>query len=333
VADAVTVDTWTGRGVRLSEVVQALADLRHRQAHPTAARTAVMTLVAVVPDDDSIEPATSALRSLAGHHPARLLLLRPDPDRVASLDAGATLHSVNGDGIEVNVEEVRLDIGGQAAHHLDSLVEPFTLADLPVAVWYVSAVPDPTDPLLGVASSVLLDSRDAADTGRMRSLLELARRRTVVDLSWIRLGPWRQLLAGLFDPPTARPWARAVERVEVRGKIGPRQLLGGWLASQLGLLPRQVELLDSRHVEITIAARQGDATAVFAVRRADAHRTVSAQAVIDGTPGPEHWYPLADDPLTTALANALTHLEPDVVWENTLSAAMTLSPADSRRIG
>jgi glucose-6-phosphate dehydrogenase assembly protein OpcA len=280
-----------------------------------------------MPSDEQAYAATRALRALGRHHPARIVLLRPDPDQVATLDGRAALFAVEADGHQVHFEEVTLVVGGQAANHLDSLAEAFTLSDLPVPVWYVGDIPDPTDQLLSVATSVIVDSRDAAGTGRLRALLELARRRTVVDLSWIRLQPWRELLAGLFDPPERRPCLDAVEEVEVTGKIGPRQLLGGWLMSQLRLAPGQVQLVDAQHVEVRVVCRRGPDVATFEVGRGAAHRTVSAHCVISGglaanpIPDSGQAIPLADDPLATSLAEALTHLQPDAVWERALSAA------------
>jgi glucose-6-phosphate dehydrogenase assembly protein OpcA len=322
VADAVAVDTWDGHGVRVSEVVNALSDLRHQSGERNTARTAVMTLIAVVHTDEQAYGATRALRALGGHHPARILILRPDPDQVATLDARAALYSVNPDGHLINFEEITLWVSGQAANHLDSLVEAFTLSDLPVALWYVNSVPEPTDPLLSVASAVLLDSRDAE--GQLRGLLELVRRRTVVDLSWARLTPWRVLLASLFDPPEGRAWLDGVTEVEVHGKTGPRHLLGGWLASQLDLRPNQVVLSDGRHVEIRVTSRHGSDTALFEVMRGDQHRTVSAEATLPSGTTPRQSITLADDPLPTALAGALTRLKPDVVWEKALSSATNL---------
>jgi glucose-6-phosphate dehydrogenase assembly protein OpcA len=316
--------------VRLSDVVAALADLRYQSVGRTAVRTAVMTLVAVMPSDEQAYAATRALRALGRHHPARIVLLRPDPDQVATLDGRAALFAVEADGHQVHFEEVTLLVGGQAAKHLDSLAEAFTLSDLPIPVWYVGDIPDPTDQLLSVATSVIVDSRDAAGSGRLRALLELARRRTVVDLSWIRLQPWRELLAGLFDPPERRPWLDAVEEVEVTGKIGPRQLLGGWLLSQLHLSPSQVQLVDAQHVEVRVVCRRGPDVATFEVGRGALHRTVSARCLIPDGPGGRaaslvsnagQAIPLADDPLATSLAEALTHLQPDAVWERALSAA------------
>jgi glucose-6-phosphate dehydrogenase assembly protein OpcA len=312
----------------LGDVVNALAELRHQAIGKNATRTAVMTLVAVIPNDEQAYAATRALRALGRLHPARIVLLRPDPDQVATLDGRAALYTIDADGHQMNFEEVTLFVGGQAANHLDSLVEPFTLSDLPVPVWYAGAIPDPTDPLLSVATAVLVDSRDAAGGGRLRTVLELARRRTVVDLSWIRLQPWRELLADLFEPAERRAWLQAVEHVEVTGKSGPRQLLAGWLSAQLRLLPDHVHLQDSQHVEIRVTCRRDGRTATFEVGRDRQERVVEARAEIPGPPAGGRRRPegpqliaLAEDPLATSLANALTHLQPDLIWERALSAA------------
>jgi glucose-6-phosphate dehydrogenase assembly protein OpcA len=328
VAPAIAVDTWDAQGVRLSEVVSALSDLRHQSIGRTPTRTAVMTLVGVTLSDDQAYAAARALQALGRHHPARIVLLRPEADQAATLDGRAALFATDADGHQVYFEEVRLTVAGQAAHHLDSVVEPFTLSDLPVAVWYVGDVPEPGDPLLSVATAVIVDSRDAADSGRMRSLLELARRRTIVDLSWIRLRPWRELLADLFASPPRQAWLQGVESLEITGKIGPRQLLGGWLMAQLRLLPSQITLTDAQHVEIRLECRRESERATFEVGRGRSQRAVSARATVPGEPASAErggTILLADDPLATSLAEGLTHLEPDTIWERALSAATVLS--------
>jgi glucose-6-phosphate dehydrogenase assembly protein OpcA len=324
VADAVAVDTWTGSGVRLSDVVGALGELRHQAREDASARTAVMTLIAVAPDDDRAYAATNVLRSLGGRHPARILILRPEPDEVASLDARAALYEVASQGHRTYFEEVVLSVRGQAALHLDSLVDAFTVSDLPVALWYVGSVPEPNDPLLSVANVLLVDSRDAADTGRLRPLLEIARKRTVSDLSWIRLRPWRALAAGLFEPPDTRPWLQHIESVTVSGKVGPRRMLGGWLLAQLGLRPAQVTLTEARHVEIEITCRQDSGSARFEVTRADGVKAIAARAVLPDGPRPPVVHLLADDPQSVSLSEALTNLNPDVVWERALASATLL---------
>jgi hypothetical protein len=79
-------------------------------------------------------------------------------------------------------------------------------------------------------------------------------------------------------------------------------------------------------------AHEGE-TATFEVARGDLHRTVAAQATLPGRPSARVPTPdrplvitLAEDPLATSLSEALTHLEPDPVWERALSAATGLSP-------
>lgn len=323
-ANVVAVDSWSADGVRLGDVMEALTDLRDRSAERGSARTAVMTLVAVAGGDEEAYVAPGVLRVLGGHHPARIVIVRPDPDAVAALDARATLYAIEGGSHTINFEEVTLAVGGQAARHLDSLIEAFTLSDLPVAVWYVNSLPQPTDPLLNVATAVLIDSRDARGDIPLRSLLELARRRVVVDLSWIRLGPWRELLAALVDPSENRSWLGARTEVEVTGKPGARRLVAGWLGAQLGLLPNQIHLVDARHVEIKITAVRDGATALFTVERGGAARTLSATASIPGSPPSRLQANLSDDPLPMSLATGLTHLEPDPVWERALSVAALL---------
>jgi glucose-6-phosphate dehydrogenase assembly protein OpcA len=285
-----------------------------------------MTLIAVAPGDEQAYAATNALRSLGGHHPARIVILRPDPDSAASLDARATLYALQNDGPRVTFEEITLSVRGQAARHLDSLVEAFTLSDLPVAVWYVNSLPEPTDPLLTVASAVILDSREADEEGPLRALVELTRRRVVVDLSWIRLGPWRELLATLFDAPEQRAWLGGVDSVEVTGKPGPRRLLGGWLYGQLGLSPRQVNLRDGRHVEVKLTSTVDGRQATFAVERGEADRVLKARASLPDGRTLRQTASLADEPLATSLALALTHLRPDPIWEKALYMATMLGP-------
>lgn len=325
-AAAVAVDSWSGQGVHLSDVADALSDLRDQSSgYSSEARTAVMTLVGVALSDEDAYGATGALRILAGHHPSRIVLIRPDPDQVASLGARATLYALDTEHHRVNFEELLLEVGGQAANHLDSLVEAFTLSDLPVAVWYVNSIPVATDPLLSVASAILIDSRDAPDPGQLRSLLQLARRRTLVDLSWSRLTAWREMLAGLFEPAANRPWLEYIDSAEVAGKTGPRRLLGGWLTAQTGLPPRRITLSDARHVSIRLNCIRDGAEATFAAERVDGQRLVTAEAILPEGGSMRLTTSLPEDPLATSLANALTHLRPDPVWERALSSATALS--------
>jgi glucose-6-phosphate dehydrogenase assembly protein OpcA len=319
VADAVVLNRWNARDVRLGAVVDTMAQLRRSVAR-TASRTWVMTLVAVAANDREASQAIQVLRALGAHHPARLVVVQSQPetaDGVASgIDASVTIYGTEVDGHPLTFDEVALCVKGEAAQHLDSIIEPFTLSDLPVVVWYPATLPSVSEPLLAKASSVLVDTKDAHDVA---GLIALAGRRAVVDLSWTRLRPWREMVAALFEPPEFRPYVRRITSASISGKGGPRRLLAGWVASRLGLPKERLELHDARHARVVL--RAGSA-AVFEVVREEGERLVRASAVIEGGPSHRELLPLPEDSLAWSLAEALTHLGRDRVWQQALAGGV-----------
>jgi glucose-6-phosphate dehydrogenase assembly protein OpcA len=328
------VQTWQGRGVGLGEVIAAFPELRHRASGRDAGtRTAVMTIVMVVGADDDPEAIAAPVRALGAHHPCRAVVLRPDPDSTPVINAKAFLWRAEptaSEGHPVWFEELHLHVGGQAASHLASIVAPFVLADLPVVMWFPDVLPDPADPLLRLASALVVDTRvvgpGAAAMGHSyRTLLELANHQPVVDLSWVRLQPWRELLAGLFEPEHSRPFVQCVRSASVNGKPGPRHILGGWLMSQLDLRARELVLTDSKHVAITLDAFCQGEEGTFQVKRDDDARAVWAKASLSNGISHSQALPLPDDSLASALASAISNLRADRVWERALAAAAALA--------
>lgn len=323
-AETSVLDQWSGQGVKLSDVLDAVAGLSV-DGHVSPPRTACMTLVAVARSDEQAKQATEALRALANCHPARIVLLLPDPDQVASLDAHALLYGCETDHHRLNFEEIVLRIGGQAAKHLDSVAEPFTLSDLPVGVWYVNSIPDPSDPLLSIATAALIDSRDAPDVSQVRNVLRLTRNQPVVDLSWKRLAPMRELLASLFDHVSTRRWVELLDHAEVSGKNGPRRLIGGWLIAQTRLAPKNISVHDAQHVSVALTAHDQSGTASFNVERPEGQRILAGEAVLPDGETLRATSDLPNDQIATSLASALTQLRPDPVWERALSAVAALA--------
>jgi len=328
------VQRWQKKRAGIGEVVAALPELRRRAAGKEAGtRTAVMTVVMVMAPEAAPENYAASVRSLGAHHPCRMIVLRPDPDSTPAVDADACLWRAEpggGGGHPVFFEEVHLRVGGQAASHLASTVSPFVLADLPVVMWFPGLLPDPADPLLRVASAVVVDTRDVgpapADIAHSyRTMLELANHRPVVDLSWVRLQPWRELLAGLFEPEHNRQFLVGVRLASVRGKPGPRHMLGGWLMAQLDLRARELVLTDSKHVDITLDADYQGQQGTFRVSRDDGSRAVWAKALLSGGVSNSQALPLPDDSLTAALSSAISNLRADRVWERALAAAAALA--------
>jgi glucose-6-phosphate dehydrogenase assembly protein OpcA len=301
-----------------------LAQLRNSKAKG-ASRTSVMTLVVDAATDVEASRAVAAMRASGGPHPARLITLRPEPNvEPVGVDARVSLWEATAGDHHVTFDEVELDVKGEAAAHLDSMIEPLTLPDLPVVVWYPGTVPSISEVLVDCADTLLVDTKEAGDERMFVGLLELSRTHTVVDLSWIRLRPWQGLLAALFDGPAYLPFASHVTTIEVDGKPAPRHLLAGWLVSRLGTPRAAVHLRDAQHVSVRLSATyQGRAGWFAVIRRAD-ERLVRATVTIEDGPSHSELWALPDDSLSWSLARALTHLDADPVWEAALAAAVVL---------
>jgi glucose-6-phosphate dehydrogenase assembly protein OpcA len=258
----------------------------------------------------------------------------------SSIDAAASVHVMEHEGRAVCFEDVVLRVRGRVRHHLDSVVEPFALPDLPVVVWLPARLPAPGDPLLAAGDRIVVDSRAVAGAGLahpgsethkvLPRIAALARRLPVTDLSWTRLSPWRSLLAGLFEGAVYRPFLREVERVEVSGNYGPRHLLGGWLLRRLGLPRTRVTLTPADHVAIRITAAHRHRTGVFTVERPGEARVINSSVSIDDGPSVSQTVRMRQQWPSLALAGALTRMGRDEVYCQALDGALELAEVTRR---
>ena len=337
-----TIGTWEADNVSIGDVERALSGLR-RHEQRAAVRASVLTLVAVTNSPAEADLVRGIIHDLGVRHPSRTLVVvleKGDPSSTASgapsdkgqtgVDAALWVHALENDGRAVCFEEVRLLVRGPARFHLDSIVGPFALPDVPLVVWLPASLPAPGDPLLDVADRLVVDSRAADEVGAdvLARAAVLARRLPVTDLSWIRMAPWRSLLAGLFEGPVNRPFLDSVDRVEVAGNAGPRQLLGGWLLRRLAVPPARIELKPAPHVSVCIEAtdvrgRRGS----FCVARTGAERTISSSVTIEGGPHVEQLLQMQERWPVLALAGALTNVGHDEPYEEALAGARELRGA------
>ena len=334
-----TLAEWTGRGTNVGEVLHQLEGLRQRGQRTLASRTSVVTLVVLAPSAVDAWDAVATVHRFGGHHPARSIVLVPLPEGPARLDARVSLTAAEAGGHQVWFEDVVLSVSGPAAGRLGSLVEPFTLADLPVAVWYLGAAPSAGDDLLVAADALLVDSKlaigeeggDAGDDSPMGALPQrctldtvagLIGRLPVLDLAWIRLRPWRELLASMVDGAAYRPALDDLTSATVAGKPGARALLGGWLKSRLRLPPGTLHLDPARHASLWLTGRIEGRTATFAVERVPGERLVRATASVDGGPSFTDVLALPEADPSWALAQALSRIRPDPVYEDAVRAGL-----------
>lgn len=318
--------TWRAESVRVGEIIDAMTELR-RIGHRTATRTSVVNLVVLATTDEEAQRACAAVRDLGGRHPGRSIVVVCEADgEGAGVDAEVSLHGAVAEGHAVWSEDVTLRARGEVARHLDSLVEPLVLPDIPCVVWLIGTPVDPSEALLATADAVLVDAREAGDRELLATIADLGRHHTVIDLSWIRLRPWRELFARLFDGAPFRPFVAGVVAAEVTGKWGPRHLLGGWLGSRLGLPGSALTLVDGPHVALRAVAEHDGTTATFTVERVEGRRLLRAAAGVEGGAAHEDRLGLPEVSLPWSLAEALTHLEHDRVHEEALAAALVFGP-------
>lgn len=329
-----TLGTWEADNVTVGQVEGALSELR-RHEQRAAVRTSVLTLVAVVADEVSGRNALEVVSELGTRHPSRtVVIILDDHSDESGLDAEASVHAIEHGSRAVCFEELLLRVRGRTRHHLDSLVEPFAVPDLPLVVWLPARLPSPGDPLLAVSDRIVIDSRAVAGMGStadspsvLPRIAALARRLPVTDLSWTRLAPWRTLLAGLFEGPVYRPFLREIEKVEVAGNYGPRHMLGGWLLKRLSLPTFRIELRSAEHASIRIKAVHRDRTGVFTVARPGAARVIHASAEVERGPSVSQVLHMGGQWPSQALAGALTRMGRDDVFCEALDGALALKEA------
>jgi glucose-6-phosphate dehydrogenase assembly protein OpcA len=330
-----TIGSWESDDVTVGQVETALSDLR-RHEQRAAVRTSVLTLVAVVNSDAEADGARRIITDLGARHPSRTLVIvavDDEPDAENNTDAAVWVHAFEREGRAVCFEEVVLRVRGTARHHLDSIVEPFALPDVPMVVWLPAGLPSPGDPLMQAADRVVVDSRAVAEAGGdvLARSGTLAKRLPVADLSWMRLEQWRSMLTGLFEGSVYRPFLEAVDRVEVRGNHGPRYLLGGWLLRRLHLPPARVVLEKADHVSVTIHAVSDGKRGTFTVSRHGADREIQSCVDIEDGPKLEQTVRMREQWPSLALASALTRVGHDEVYEEALAGARDLRLAEGRQ--
>jgi glucose-6-phosphate dehydrogenase assembly protein OpcA len=256
---AVSDSVWSAQGTTPGDIEAALrAMLKERHSENASyvpART--LNLVCVVDKQWSGEIA-NRLRHVGRSHAARTIVCAVESRR-KSIDAVATIasdvHPQPGEFALLR-ETVIVDVGEQHIAHIDTIVDPLVVTDLPTVVWAPHGHTEAVEALLPLAQVVLLDSVDEPDMrDAINRATSLLRDVYVVDLAWLRSTPWRERVAATFDPPHLRPDLRTISGVTVRHhpeSAVAGVLLLGWLASRLGwrlspLMTRDGNLVGSAH--------------------------------------------------------------------------------------
>jgi glucose-6-phosphate dehydrogenase assembly protein OpcA len=306
-----------------------------------AVRLSVVTLVVACVDDAEAERAAEVVSAIAAEHPARALLVTARRDDPPGLEAELRLEcSVRGGpSTQVCAEIVRLRVGGEPALHLASVVAPLLIPDVPVHLWLAGApaldqalAPD----TLRMVERLIVDTDAFPDAGAVLRALAGATHHgrphlPVVDLAWLRMEPWRDLVARAFDASARRPLLGGVDLVEVSATAtASARLAAGWVVARLGLDPSRIgirvepaapgEPAGLRSLLIRSTHAGGSSLSVH--RDADGLRTA---VVIGGETVARRAVPL-DPPSTSDLVGAaLQEGGADPIFEQALAAAVELA--------
>lgn len=212
-------------------------------------RAALSNLV-VIPDPHYASKLSPVLAEVTRLHPSRLLSIEPGTEASGSglrARLGAICHLRDGGGGLVCSEQVVLCSDPDSSPLIPSAVRSLLIGDLPMVLVDLRPSPQPgwADELIEAADLLLADSRARARPKDAAAVWDLFGRKgpgCVHDLAWIRLVPWREAIAEIFDPTETRPSLRSLREVtiEVTGDGVPPSsawLLLGWLASRLGWTP------------------------------------------------------------------------------------------------
>ena len=239
-AESKTDEVWREQNTTPSAIEKAIrgliTDARNRSDRYVPARS--LNLVCIVNKEYSGEVA-NRLRGVGQFSASRTIVCSVSPKQ-ETLDAVATVavpSDIDRSEAAPMSETVVLEMGPKHLRHLETIIDPLVVTDVPTVVWSPHDHPDALDTLLGLSQVVLVDSVDEPDLSdailRVRSLME---RSYVVDLSWLRTTPWRERVAATFDPAPLRGDLRLISHLVVRHHPESAvcgALFVGWLASRL----------------------------------------------------------------------------------------------------
>lgn len=313
----------------------------------------VLTLV-IATDAAGLEDALAAAHGASRDHPSRVVaVVVPSPHATgATGDAGAQatsrLDAQIRSGQDTGAGETLVLLpAGAAATHLDTLVVPFLLPDVPVVTWWPTTPParPSTDPLGRLASVRITNTPALADPAAALAALAPGYARGDIDLAWTRITLWRAVVASMLSPvfpdqereqgpASSTAVSTAVSPVpgtgdasadgsepawpvlaaQVHGEAcnASLGLMVAWLSSRLAC---PVQLVDEDGAQGITAIEVTCADGTYRVERCDAERVTvrtpaSDQARLVTMPRRE--------PVST-LNEELRRLAPDLVYEEVLA--------------
>lgn len=222
-------------------------------------RANTLNLLAVARTDKDAKLISDAVAQQRDFLPSRtIILLTHDQDDDDNVASGFEVHlqlkeQHGGDGRSSPLfETILIQASADNVESLSSLVSPLLIPELPDILWWPGGDFSRNALFLDlqrIVDRVIVDSaqlgRDTTGVASLRDLIDTdeANAPIVGDFTWLRLAPWRQLIAQFFDPDDVQGCLATIDEVTISyadvredGSSGftSALLIVGWLGSRLG---------------------------------------------------------------------------------------------------
>lgn len=236
--------------VEVEAIETELAQLWKNAAEKSLARAGAATLLVYSPHEGAYENAASALAALAPRYAGRLIAMVAAPEADENtLSAHISAHFHEAEGRRTGSEQITLFARGNTGDRLAETVTPLLVEKQPVVLWWQGELPEDDalfEKLLNASGYLIFDSSDGRDAGntlsQARALSLSWKNGSAGDLNWLRLAPWRELIAKFMDSAPAAALRHQVAEVTLEVNAAAEGdahfakpfLLFGWLAGLLG---------------------------------------------------------------------------------------------------
>ena len=226
----------------------------------TVTRACLWNFIAHSDGEEEYQRTKQMIDELSESVPARFVNIyetfeKPEGEDAPPLRAfiEANFRRQGGGRREVLAEEITLESPQAEVHRLPGLVRSLLLGDIPTALFVRNPVEEShwLPRLSAEADRFIFDSGRLPNGSALARVFGLVqklypdRRIELADLGWLRLWPWRMLLASLFDPPAAIEARDALSDIEIEYGPGAEPaalLLAGWLGGRLELKTDKLHL-------------------------------------------------------------------------------------------
>lgn len=227
--------------MKLESSVSASLETIREELSRTKLSTSTLNLVVWIDDAGRRAWIIERTELVGEKHPSFALIL----DRTGCCPGEAVVITSDRDVLShftVQGERVVVDVSEAAPETVAELVSTFCPSGVPTVVWWTgSNVADRPhfEALLPYVTTLVVDSSGSAtDERTLCSIVRFHAQHpeiAVRDLAWLRLHPWQEMIAHLFDDPALLEELFDITALHVAsGSISEALYLAGWLASRLG---------------------------------------------------------------------------------------------------